>query len=220
MHTRPFFLFLLLVVAGFPLVFGSSSWAQEIRIDGGGGWSIPTTDAVNLSAEDVENLQVSVNIHSGPHAYAGAGFVRSIGERFALGARLRAHVSRIRATTDCPSCRNPEGDLRAATVEGRIIITAPEWIHPYLLVGIGVVHTTVDRVTARNVQTPDLPETIHFERASVLDAGGDVGLGASLPMIAGLYLDAEIRATGSLPGGKENTVTMLPFSLGLSYGFD
>jgi hypothetical protein len=32
-------------------------------------------------------------------------------------------------------------------------------------------------------------------------------------------VDTEIRATGALPGGKENAVTALPFTLGASYRF-
>jgi len=38
-------------------------------------------------------------------------------------------------------------------------------------------------------------------------------------VVGGLSLDAEMRFTGSLPGGKENAITVLPFSLGLSYTF-
>ena len=30
-------------------------------------------------------------------------------------------------------------------------------------------------------------------------------------------LDGEFRVTGALPGGKDNAVTTLPFSLGLAY---
>lgn len=223
MDSRRVLLSLLFAVVLLPVVFGSASRAQEIRIDGGSGWAIPTTDEVALPATEIENLSsLPVELRPGPHGYAGAGFVRSISDRFALGARLRAHASRLRASVDCAgaSCRNPEGDLRALTLEGRIIVTSPDWIHPYLLVGLGIVHTTMDAVTVRDIQSPELPETIRFSRASVLDAGGDVGLGASFPIAGGLYLDAEIRAAGALPGGKENTVTILPFSLGLSYGFD
>lgn len=223
MRSRRVLLSFLITLLLLPVVFGSASRAQAIRIDGGGGWAIPTTDDVALPATDIENLRpLTVELRPGPHGYVGVGFVRSISDRFALGARVRGHASRLRASVDCggATCRNPEGDLRAVTVEGRIIVTSPDWIHPYLLVGLGVVHTTMDAVTVRDVQSSELPETVRFSQASVVDAGGDVGVGASLPIAGGLYLDAEIRAAGALPGGKENTVTTLPFSLGLSYEFD
>jgi hypothetical protein len=79
-----------------------------------------------------------------------------------------------------------------------------------------VAHTSLDGITVRDGtgQERSFPET------SIVDAGGDVGVGASLPLVGGLAVDAEIRAAGSLPGGKENTVTAVPFTLGLAYSFE
>jgi hypothetical protein len=70
-------------------------------------------------------------------------------------------------------------------------------------------------VTVQNGQTE-----IPYREVTVTDAGGDIGLGASFPIAGGLSVDTEFRVTGALPGGKENAVTGLPFSLGLSYGFE
>lgn len=206
---------LLLVTLGVLVAVPPSSLAQDLRVDAGGGWAIPTND-VEADPESGTNVRpLSIDLKSGPHVYAGIGFVRSIGENFELGARVRAHTSRIRSSVDvCESgaCEEPEGDLRAATVEGRVILTSPDWIHPYLLVGLGVVHTTVDGVTVQTDQG-----TFPFPETTVTDAGGDVGLGASIPLGRGFMLDGEFRVTGSLPGGKDNAVTTLPFSLGLAY---
>jgi opacity protein-like surface antigen len=195
---------------------------REVRLDVGGGWGIPI-DNVDLQSEAVQG-PLEVNLNSGPHAYAGVGFVRSIAENFALGARLRGQATRLRSSVDiCDEegirCQDPDGLLWAATLEGRIIITAPDWINPYLLVGLGVVNTTVDATTVQVSQNSNLPGSIPFSESSVVDAGGDIGLGASLPLTDHLYLDAEFRVTGALPGGKENAVTVLPFSAGLSYAF-
>jgi hypothetical protein len=128
-------------------------------------------------------------------------------------------VSRIRSNAECGrfTCEDPDGALRVVSIEGRIILTSPDWIHPYLLVGLGVAHTSLDGVTVRDVDAPQLPERIAYPDVSIVDAGGDVGLGATLPLGHGFAVDAEIRAAGSLPGGKENTVTAVPFFLGLAY---
>jgi len=204
---------LLVATLGFLLVSPVVSTAQEFRLDAGGGWAIPTTE---VEAEPVADTRpLSIDLSSGPHVYVGVGFVRSIGDNFDLGARIRGHTSRIRSSVgvcDSGACENPDGDLRAATVEGRVILTSPGWIHPYLLVGLGVVHTTVDGVTVQTDQG-----TSEFAETTVTDAGGDVGLGASIPLGRGFMLDGEFRVTGALPGGKDNAVTMLPFSLGLAY---
>lgn len=203
---------------------GRPAAAQEIRVDVGGGWGIPINNVdqeVGLTVNGQEGtVSQTVDLKPGPHVYAGLGFVRSIGENFSLGARLRGHVSELRSTVDCLAgdCRNPEGRLRVATVEGRLLITAPGWIHPYFLVGLGVVHTSVDGVTLRNIDQQGIPEEIAFPDVSVVDAGGDVGLGAAFPLGKGFSIDAEFRVAGSLPGGKDNAVTVLPFSLGVSYG--
>lgn len=220
---------LLLAVLG-----GGAAEAQHLRVDAGGGWAFPTNnltlqseDPVTVSGPDggtaQGRLEQSVDLNSGPHVYAGLGFVRSIGKNFDLGVRLRAHQSNLRSSVDClfdSDCGEPSGTLRAGTIEGRVILTSPEWIEPYLLVGLGVVHTSVDGVTLRNVPDPVQEDTVPFSDVSIVDAGGDVGLGAAIPVVGGLALDAELRVAGSLPGGKDNTVTVAPFTLGLAYSFE
>jgi opacity protein-like surface antigen len=209
---------------------GRPAGAQDFRIDAGGGWAFPTN---NLTVESDEPVTIidsegpfqvipsqDVDLNAGPHVYAGVGFVRSIGDNFELGARLRAHVTRLRSSVNCSfgsTCEAPDGALRVASIEGRIILTSVDWIHPYLLVGLGVVQTDVDGVTLRDVQGPIQEDTIRFPEVSIVDAGGDVGVGASLPLGRGFAVDAEIRFAGSLPGGKDNTVTVAPFTLGLAY---
>lgn len=238
-----------LILVGFVLLTlgGQAAEAQRLRVDVGGGWAFPTSN-VELSAEAEANVQVfdiegnvvdeftrevtgqSVDLKSGRHVYAGIGFVRSIGDRFALGFRLRGHTSELESSVDCrfeSTCSDPSGRIWTATVEGRIILTSPDWIDPYLLVGIGVVHTSVDGVTLRNVDKEESEritvnpsaEEIRFSEVSITDVGGDVGLGASIPLTSGLKLDGEFRASGSLPGGKDNTVTTIPLTLGLSYNY-
>jgi opacity protein-like surface antigen len=215
MTARSSLAFLAIAMLGFVFAGPSSSVAQDVRVGAGGGWAIPTNQ-IEAAPESGGNIPpLSIDLNSGPHVYVGLGFVRSIGENFDLGARVRGHTSRIRSSVEvCESgpCDNPEGDLRAATIEGRVILTSPDWIHPYLLVGLGVVHTTVDGVTVQADQ-----QTFEFSETTVTDAGGDVGLGASIPLGSGIMLDGEFRVTGALPGGRENAVTMLPFSLGLAY---
>ncbi len=87
----------------------------------------------------------------------------------------------------------------------------PDWIQPYLLVGLGVVNVTVDGVTVENTS---------YRQVSVTDAGGDIGVGASIPLGSRFFLDTEFRVTGMLPGAKENAVTKLPLAAGLSYRFE
>ena len=216
------------LLLGLGLLFGvgsgQSAAGQTLRADAGSGWAFPTNNldlrrTVSEGPNSTRPIRLEVDLKGGPHAYADVGFLRSIGEKFDLGARIRGHVSRIRSEADCGTadCRNPEGLLRAATVEGRVILTSPGWIQPYLLVGLGVVHTRLHQVTVRNIQASGVPEPLTFSEVSVVDAGGDVGIGATLPVAGGLAVDAEIRATGSLPGGKENAVTAIPFSLGIAY---
>jgi opacity protein-like surface antigen len=225
-----------------------SAEAQRLRVDVGGGWAFPTNNAElstqaeatvqrldrdgNVVEEFTDEVPLSqpVDLKGGRHVYVGVGFVRSIGENFALGGRLRAHTSELQSTVDCRfdgTCESPSGTLRAATVEGRIILTSPDWVDPYLLVGLGVVQTSVDGVTLREVESetigPDrvipVENEISFSEVSVVDAGGDVGLGAAFPLTDRLNADVEVRVSGSLPGGKENAVTVLPLTLGLSYSF-
>lgn len=198
--------------------------AQQIRIDAGGGWSIPTGE-VRLERADEGDGLLFVDLTSGPHYYAGVGFVRSIGEHFAVGARVRGHFSRIRGEIDfcenreCTLVEQPEGSVRVGTIEGRIIVTSSSRIRPYLLVGMGLVESRVGETTVTDIESDTQPETVPFSESRVVDAGGDVGLGASLRLFASLYLDGEMRVTGSLPGAKDNAFTAFPFSLGLSYGF-
>ncbi len=216
-----------MLLCGFLLLipFGPAAEAQRIRLDGGGGWAFPTNN-VETEVQGVGGDPVfqEIDLKAGPQVYVGAGLLRSLGEKFELGARLRAHVSELRSTVDCrfeSTCGYPDGRLLAGTIEGRIILTSPGWIHPYLLVGLGVVHASVDGVTLRGVESSRLQdETVSFPDVSVVDAGGDVGLGASLPVAGGLYLDAEVRVTGSLPGGKKNAVTAVPLTLGVAYVFE
>lgn len=204
-----------------------SAEAQDLRIDVGTGWAFPTNNVeqeaeltLESSDQDVVIPQV-VDLKGSPHIYVGIGIVRSVGEKLSLGARLRAHRSNLSNTVECQvgTCTTPKGYYRAATVEGRVILTTPDWIHPYLLVGLGVVETSVDRVIASDIDDSELPSSLAYPEASVVDAGGDVGIGASVPLLRGLILDGEFRVTGALPGGKKNAVTMVPFSLGLSYAF-
>ena len=218
-----------LLVAGLG---GGPVEAQHLRVDVGGGWAFPTnnlsleSEPVTVSTPDGTGeipIQQDVDLNSGPHVYVGLGFVRSIGENFELGVRLRAHQTNLRSSVDCSfdsDCGEPSGTLRAGTIEGRVILTSLGWIDPYLLVGLGVVHTSVDGVTLRNVPDPVQEDTVPFSDVSIVDAGGDVGLGAAIPIVGGLALDAEFRVAGSLPGGKDNTVTVAPFTLGLAYNFE
>lgn len=218
---------LTLIVAG--LLGIQSATAQDVRIDVGTGWAIPTGDVTQVLEVTVESPEGPVTgtitqpvlLESGAHVYVGLGFVRSVGEKVAIGARLRAHRSNLPNTVDCQfgECTTPEGYYRAATVEGRVILTSPDWIHPYLLIGLGIVQTSVEQVIASEIDDSRLPSSLTYPEASVIDAGGDIGIGASVPVFNGLFLDGEFRATGALPGGKENAVTLVPFSLGLSYLF-
>jgi len=206
--------FLFLVGLGLLVFSGRGAEAQDLRIDVGGGWGFPTKNLeLETTVDGPPQSQASplfVDLKSNRQVYAGVGFVRSIAEKFELGARVRGHTTRIGATCPSLSCGDAGGRLRVAAIEGRIILTSPGWIHPYVLVGLGVVHTSLDAVTVEDRTYSDV---------SVVDAGGDVGIGATVPVVGGLKLDAEIRAAGSLPGGKENAVTVAPFTLGIAYRF-
>jgi opacity protein-like surface antigen len=215
MRVRRVLVSLLLAALGSLIAGPPASSAQEFRIDAGGGWAVPTNN-VEAEPADQNTPPLAIDLEPGWNVYGSLGFVRSIGDNFDLGARVRGQFSRLSATPECGdvTCTDPDAFLWAVTVEGRIIITSPDWIHPYLLVGLGAVQATVDGVTA----TPQQDE-LRFSEVSVTDAGGDVGLGASFPLGGGLYADAEFRVTGALPGGKDNAVTALPLSLGLGYQF-
>lgn len=217
----------LLGVGGGLLATGSPrpAEAQQIRVGAGGGWAPATTTVTYAGVSGGQDVEADVGTSYGRHVYASAGFVRRLSNNFALGVRLRAQESRfagdgsdLRAGCGDLECAlsNPlDGRLRALTVEGRIILTSVGRIEPYLLVGLGAVRTTIDGARVQIEGEPDVP----FSDIEVTDAGGDVGLGASVQLAEGLHLDAEFRATGSLPGGKENAVTVLPLSLGLGYNF-
>jgi len=213
MHRSCLASLFVLTVIGTCIVGGQSSRAQSVRVGAGGGVAVPTNN-VEAQAQSGTGA-LDVDLKPGPQVYVGAGFVRSLGERFALGARVRAQASRLgsEAACDDDACSDPDGLLRAVTVEGRLFFTSPDWIKPYFLVGLGVVNVTVDPVTVSSTGTT-------YEEVSVTDAGGDVGLGASFPVAGGLAADVEVRATGALPGGKDNAVTAIPFTLGLSYQFE
>ncbi|PSQ80478.1 MAG: hypothetical protein BRD41_05040 [Bacteroidetes bacterium QS_1_63_11] len=88
-------------------------------------------------------------------------------------------------------------------------------INPYFLVGLGAVRATFDEVSG----TDSSGREGQFTDVAVTDAGGDVGFGATMPLVGNLLLTGEIRAAGSLPGAKENAVAVFPFSLGLNYTF-
>ncbi|MFO8098681.1 MAG: outer membrane beta-barrel protein, partial [Salinibacter sp.] len=198
--------------------------AQQIRVGAGGGWAPATTTVTYAGVSGGQDVEADVSTSYGRHVYAGGGFVRRLSSNFNLGVRLRAQESRfagdggdLRAPceVDCTLSNSLEGRVRALTMEGRIILTSAGRIEPYLLVGLGAVRTTMDGVRVQFEGRQDIP----FSDIEVTDAGGDVGLGASVQLAGGLHLDAEFRATGSLPGGKENAVTVLPLSLGLGYNF-
>lgn len=213
-----------------PTLSGSlTAEAQQIRVGAGGGWAPAITEVTYSgigSGPDGPDQQVEADVSTtnGRHLYASAGFVRRLSSNFDLGVRLRAQESRFEGdgsdltagcTVDCTLSNSLNGRLRALTVEGRIVLTSVGRIEPYLLVGLGVVRTTLD---GANVQFEG-PQEILFSNIEVTDAGGDVGIGASMRLAGGLFVDAEFRTTGSLPGGKENAVTVLPLSLGLAYHF-
>lgn len=188
------------------------SKAQQVEISAGGGWALPTNNVEATSASGDNTL--AIDLTPGPHAYATGGFVRTLGDRFSFGARLRTQVSRLRSTIEaCENgeCQNPEGLFRAVTAEGRILLTMSDRIQPYLLIGLGVVNAQVDEVTVENTT---------YQEVTVTDAGGDFGIGTSILVVGGLYVDAEVRITGTLPGGKKNAVTKLPLALGVSYRFE
>lgn len=192
----------------------SPAWAQTVEISVGGGASFPTN---NVNAEAVgasDGGSSSIDLKPGPHAYVGAGLVRSVGDHFSIGARLRAQVTQLRSSVgecDGPPCGTPDGLSRVLSAEGRIILTKPDWIRPYALVGLGVVSTTVEASTDAGGTS--------YEEVSVTDAGGNIGLGASLPLFSGLFADVEVRIAGTLPGGKNNAVDEVPVTAGVSYRF-
>lgn len=221
---------------------------QEVRVDVGSGWAIPISSVdMGFRAETEEEGWISLGPRSvdpgaDTHFYGAIGFMRSISDNFGLGVRGRAQVAQapVRGSElfsilppcsqegDCTISNRPDGQLRVATLEGRLYLTTIDWIEPYFLVGLGVVQTRLDgvRVEASTGGQIAVGEErfqgtgrFEFEEVRVMDAGGDVGFGASVPVVAGLSLESEIRVTGSLPGGRDSSLSVLPFTVGLSYGF-
>ena len=210
------------------LLFLTLAWgarsveAQQFRAEVGGGWAIPSSDILMTGPlEGERQAQATIDPGSGSHVYGSLGLVWTLSDNFALESRLRVQHSRMPGSTedfgcsDCTYSNDPDGRVRGAAVEGQIILTSVGRINPYFLVGLGVVRTTVDGVL---VTTPEGNE-VQFTDVEVTDAGGDVGFGATMPLVGNLLLTGEIRAAGSLPGAKDNAVSVFPFSLGLNYTF-
>jgi len=209
-----------LVVALFLVTpVGRSASAQAVRVEVGSGWVLPSSDITMR----VQGQQVgpSVDPGSGPNAYGALGLVWGISDNFSLEGRLRAQQTWMRVDAEDFSgvarCVNscPDGRLWGVSIEGQITLTSVGRINPYVLIGLGVVQTTIDGV---RVATPR-GEEFQLSEVDVTDAGGDVGFGATTRITGGLRLTAETRVTGSLPGAKENAITTFPFTLGLSYEF-
>lgn len=216
----------LSVFLALALGWGAQSvQAQQLRIETGGGWAIPSSDVSMTGTLEGQEGRVSVDPGSGYHVYGAVRLSWTVSDNFDLEGRLRVQHSRMPGDTEdfenalaCPDCtfsNDPDGRVRGATVEGQITLTSVGRINPYFLVGLGVVRTSVDAVLLTGPQGTE----ISFSEVEVIDAGGDVGFGATMPLFGDLLLAGEIRASGSLPGAKENAVSVFPFSLGLSYGF-
>ncbi|GEM_PF-4845801 len=223
MRTRPIVALLLCAAVLFVVPRTQEAQAQSVRLEAGGGWAIPST---TLTVEDTEGQPTArVNPGSGPNAYAAAGLVWTLSENFSLEARLRAQQSQLQVDGEdvaspvcggeCELRNNPDGNLRAATVEGQLTLTSVGRVNPYFLVGLGVAQTTIDATTL----IPPNGNERRLAEVDVTDAGGDVGFGATTRIAGGLFVTAEARVTGSLPGAKDNAVTTFPFTLGLSYTF-
>ncbi|PSQ54303.1 MAG: hypothetical protein BRD28_02655 [Bacteroidetes bacterium QH_10_64_37] len=220
MRTSRLVTILLSAAALFVTLGGGGASAQAVRVEAGGGWAIPSSNVtMTATSSGGQEETATIDPGSGPQVYASVGLLWTVSDNFNLEGRFRAQQSRFPGDTGdfgCGGCtysNDPDGRLRGITVEGQITLTSVGRIHPYFLVGLGVVRTTVDGV---RVTTPNGTE-IQFSEENVTDAGGDVGFGAWTRIVGGLHLTAEIRATGSLPGSKENAVTTFPFSLGVSY---
>lgn len=225
----------------------SHAFAQEIRVEAGMGWGIPLSSIeTGFNVETVEEGWISLGDRSldpgaDTHAYGALGFKRSISDNFALGVRGRAQVLQApgrgsevfsflppcNQDENCTISNRPNAQLRAATVEGRLFLTTIDWIEPYFLVGLGVVQTQMDGVqidVPSEVQIGSGEESLRgtgafeFEEVDVMDAGGDVGFGASVPIVGGLSLESELRVTGSLPGSRDSSLSMFSPTIGLSYG--
>lgn len=201
---------------------GRCAEAQALQVEVGGGWAIPSSN-IDMPIDGQEGV-VSIDPGSGPQVYASLGLLWTVSENFALEGGVRVQHSRLPGSTgdfECETCtysNDPDGRLSGVTIEGKIALISVGRINPYFVVGLGVMRTTVDGVLV-TVPQDGQEEEVQFSEVDVTDAGGDVGFGARTRLVGGLRLTAEMRATGSLPGSKENAVTAFPFTLGLKYTF-
>lgn len=190
--------------------------AQQLRVEAGSGWAIPSSDVTMTGALGGQEGQTPINATSGSHVYGAVGLAWTLSDNFDLEARLRAQQSNMTGEfKNFDFSDEPDGRLRGVSFEGQIRLTSAGRINPYFLVGLGVVRTTFDEVEGA---TPNDTEG-QFADVGVTDAGGDVGFGATMPLAGALLLTGEIRVAGSLPGAKENALSVFPFALGLSYEF-
>lgn len=220
---------LIPVVLFSALVGIHSVEGQDVRVEVGGGWAIPSSTVDMTGTVRGSQVRTRVDPGSGLHGYGFVGLGWGVSSNFVLSVGIRAQQSHMPGdATDllgrcgvCTASNDPDGRLRTATIEGRIRLISVGRIKPYFLVGLGVVRTTVSaaRVSGVPLEGSSEDAVVQFSKVAVTDAGGDVGFGARMQIVGNLALNVEIRATGSLPGAKENAVTTFPFSLGLSYGF-
>jgi opacity protein-like surface antigen len=193
-----------------------SAEAQQFRAEVGGGWAFPSSDVTTTGTLGGQEGQTTIDTKSGAHMYGAIGLVWTLSDNFDLEARLRVQQSNMDGEFENFDFSNqPDGRLRGLSFEGQITLTSVGRINPYFLVGLGAVRTTFDEVSG----TDSSGREGQFTDVEVTDAGGDVGFGATMPLVGNLLLTGEIRAAGSLPGAKENAVAVFPFSLGLNYTF-
>ncbi|PSQ58115.1 MAG: hypothetical protein BRD27_06620 [Bacteroidetes bacterium QH_10_64_19] len=203
------------------LLFLALAWgarsveAQQFRAEVGGGWAFPSSDVTTTGTLGGQEGQTTIDTKSGAHMYGAIGLVWTLSDNFDLEARLRAQQSNMDGEFEFDFSNQPDGRLRGLSFEGQITLTSVGRINPYFLVGLGAVRTTFDEVSG----TDSSGREGQFTDVAVTDAGGDVGFGATMPLVGNLLLTGEIRAAGSLPGAKENAVAVFPFSLGLNYTF-
>jgi hypothetical protein len=203
------------------LLFLALAWgarsveAQQFRAEVGGGWALPSSDVTTTGTLGGQEGQTTIDTKSGAHVYGAIGLVWTLSDNFDLEARLRVQQSNMDGEFEFDFSNQPDGRLRGVSFEGQIILTSVGRINPYFLVGLGAVRTTFDEVSG----TDSSGREGQFTDVAVTDAGGDVGFGATMPLVGDLLLTGEIRAAGSLPGAKENAVAVFPFSLGLNYTF-
>ena len=212
----------LLSIAMLLVSFGErGAEAQAFQAEVGGGWAIPSSDVeMQGTSENGRKGTTPVDPGSGAHVYGAVGLVWTLSDNFDLGVRLRGQHSKMTGRFSNFDFSNElSGRLRSLTLEGQLVLTSVGRINPYFLVGLGVIRTTVDGVLVTVSQNGQEDREIQFSEVNVTDAGGDVGFGARTRLVGGLQLTAEMRATGSLPGAKDNAVMAFPFTLGLGYTF-